>query len=320
MRSIIEGAVVLLLATTVVPSQEREFKLNIPVPARAAANESNYGPRHPVAQSYFNRRDYISFGASRELSGESKDPQNTVSRISVPFEPTKVKSNFSFVQEDPMLPTPVPQEFIDRGFNWRSAMTQSGLFLAIQHGFRFTEKKTRDELDGPFFRDWKESVENLRGWDDGGKFFTNYIGHPMQGAITGRIFVNNSGRARSQEFGKSKAYWKSRIKAMAWSAVWSTQFEIGPISEASLGNVGQKLTAEGRSKLTYVDFVMTPVGGTALLIAEDAVDKYLMKRRIERWTSNRLTIKILRSVLMPMSGFANILRGRAPWWRDDRNN
>ena len=89
----------------------------------------------------------------------------------------------------------------DTKFHWKGALVQSAAFLAVQHGFRMTEEKTRSELDGPFFRDWKESVANLRGWDDGGKFFTNYIAHPMQGAITSRIFIHNSGKSLRQEFG-----------------------------------------------------------------------------------------------------------------------
>ncbi len=205
-------------------------------------------------------------------------------------------------------------------FRWRPAIIQSMLFLGIQHGFRFTEGKTRNELDGPFFRDWKQSVANLRGWDDGGRVFTNYVAHPMQGAIAGRIFINNSGKARYQEFGRSKEYWISRMKALGWSAVLSTQFEIGPISEASLGNVGQKLHANGRSKMTWGDLVITPAGGAVFVIMEDAIDRFILRDWLERKIRNRLAIKFLRSVLTPMQGFANILRGRAPWRRDVRFN
>src|SRR5215204_1214039 len=40
------------------------------------------------------------------------------------------------------------------GFRMASAIKQSLLFLAIQHGFRMTQEKTRRELGGPFFADW----------------------------------------------------------------------------------------------------------------------------------------------------------------------
>ncbi len=204
-------------------------------------------------------------------------------------------------------------------FHWKPAIMQSLLFLGVQHAFRMTEEKTRSEVGGPFFRDWKESVQNLRGWDDGGKFFTNYVAHPMQGGATSRIFINNSERASSAEFGKSKKYWTSRLKSMAWTAVWSTLFEIGPISEASFGNVGQKLdTTTGRSKMTWQDIVLTPTLGTIWVVAEDVVDKYILKNWIERKTKNAVVRGIFRTILTPSTSFANLMRLSKPWRRDNR--
>ena len=49
-------------------------------------------------------------------------------------------------------------------------------------------------------------------------------------------------------------YWKSRLRATAFSWVYSTLFEIGPISEASLGNVQREYPEVG-----FVDHVWTPV-------------------------------------------------------------
>ena len=110
-------------------------------------------------------------------------------------------------------------------FHWKPALIQSGIFLGIQHGVRMTaEGKTRRELDGKFFKDWGKAVRGLRGWQDSDGVFINYAGHPLQGALTGRIFVNNSDSAKKQEFGKSKKYWRGRAKAMIWSAAWSAQF------------------------------------------------------------------------------------------------
>ncbi len=91
-------------------------------------------------------------------------------------------------------------------FHWKPALIQSGIFLGIQHGFRITQKKTRQELGGPFFPDWARSVKRLRGWKDADSFFTNYVAHPLQGGLTGRVFVINSDRAKNQEFGKSNKY------------------------------------------------------------------------------------------------------------------
>lgn len=204
-----------------------------------------------------------------------------------------------------------------RKFNWKPALLQSGLFLAIQHGVRTTEEKTRREFSGKFFEDWGNSVKNLRGWDDGGKFFTNYITHPMQGAISARIFINNSEDAKRSEVGLSGDYLKSRLKAMAWSALLSTQFELGPISEASIGNVGLHNRIDGKSKMTWGDLIVTPVLGTAVTMLEDTIDKVIFVNWLERKTRNHALINCLRVFLTPTTAFANVLRFRTPWRRDD---
>lgn len=204
-------------------------------------------------------------------------------------------------------------------FHWKSALIESGIFLGIKHGVRLTQAKTTRELGGPFFRDWANSVKNLRGWNDGDSPFTNNFAHPLQGGATGRIFINNSDRAKRLEFGKSKDYWESRMKAMAWSAVWSTQFEFGPFSEASIGNVGLR-QKNGHSTMAWTDLVLTPVVGTGVLVGEDAIDRYILKNWLERKAGNKATtkIKFLRSVLTPTTAFSNLLRGKVPWKRNNR--
>jgi hypothetical protein len=209
------------------------------------------------------------------------------------------------------------QEIDKERFHWKAALVQSGIFLGFQHFSRLTQEKTTKELKGPFFRDWGNSVKNLRGWRDGDDSFTNYVAHPLQGSATGRIFVNNSDAAKKQEFGASKKYWESRFKAMLWSAAWSTQFELGPISEATIGNVGLK-TKNGYSTMAYVDLVVTPTLGTGVLIGEDAIDKYFLKNWLERKSSNKIMIRLVRSLATPTTSFANLLRGKPPWRRDTR--
>lgn len=199
--------------------------------------------------------------------------------------------------------------YIERGFRWGPAIRQSLIFLGIQHGYALTQPKTRESLRGNFFKDYARSVKALRGWDDGGRFFTNYIAHPMQGSLTGFIYVQNDPKAINQQFGKSGDYWRSRMIAMAWSAAWSTQFEIGPISQASIGNVGLQ------GKQTWEDIVITPTLGTAMLVAEDAADRFIMQS-IERKTDNFYVKIFLRMLLSPTRLFANVLRFKTPWHRD----
>jgi hypothetical protein len=197
-------------------------------------------------------------------------------------------------------------------FNWEGAMTQSLYFLGIEHAQRLTQEKTRNELKGPFFPDWKESVAGLQGWSDGGRFLTNYIFHPMQGGVSGFIQIQNDAHGRSLEFSGSRTYWNSRMRAFGWAAIYSTQFELGPISEATIGNVGKKKGTAG-----YVDLVVTPTGGLGMIILEDVLDKYLLKK-LEQRTVGIGKRRFYRVIFNPQRSFANILRGKAPWHRDSR--
>ncbi len=209
---------------------------------------------------------------------------------------------------------PVIEGRYRQGVDWRSTLRQSLFFLAIEQGFRIgTQPGTREALKGKFFDDWFTSVAATHGWGDGDDFLTNYIGHPMEGSVVGNIFVQNDPKGRQQVFNWGAEYWKSRLKAMAWSAVYSTQFELGPISEASLGNVGYP----GRSLSGAVDLVVTPLAGFGWQVGEDALDKYLVVR-IEKWTSNRTIQMFARGVLNPTRSFANVMRLKVPWARDTR--
>jgi hypothetical protein len=218
----------------------------------------------------------------------------------------------------PPWPNPALQWGENAGFQWGSALRQAALFMGIQHAFRMaTEAGSRADLKGPFFKDYFTTVTKLRGWDDGDPFIVNYIGHPMMGSVTGYIQIQNDPRGIGQELGMSKGYWKSRLKAFGWSFVYSTQFELGPLSEASLGNVGIRPYDGRKHPMAYVDIAVTPVVGTAWLVGEDALDKYLI-RQLDRKVDNRVLRALLRSFLNPTRSMANVLRGKYPWDRDDR--
>jgi len=198
----------------------------------------------------------------------------------------------------------------EQSFHWSMAIKQSLLFLGVQHGYAMTQPKTRRDLKGPFFKDYVRSVKSLHGWEDGGRFFTNYVAHPMQGSLLGFIQIQNDPKGMNLSYDKSHAYWRSRLKALAWSAAWSTQFEIGPVSQASIGNVGL------HGKQTYIDLVVTPIGGFGLLVMEDFVDKHII-HRIERRSSGNFYIKVASRVFLnPTRSVANLLRFKTPWYRD----
>lgn len=202
------------------------------------------------------------------------------------------------------------------GFHWEAALKQSLLFLGVQHGYALTQAKTRRALKGPFWKDYFRAVAGTSGWADGGRFFTNYISHPMQGAISGYIQVQNDPRGINEEFSRSRRYWTSRLKAMAWTAAYSTQFEIGPISQSSIGNVGLYSSLDGKKrKMAYGDMVVTPTLGTAWLVGEDALDRYLV-RWVEGRTDRLLWRGLARVLFNPMRGAANLIRFKTPWYRD----
>ena len=135
----------------------------------------------------------------------------------------------------------------------------------------------------------------------------------MHGAAAGYIWLDHDPRGTRDEFGLSPRYWSSRWRSVAWSAAYSVQFEIGPLSEASIGNVGMKPETTG-----WVDYVVTPAGGLAILVAEDALDRFLV-RWAEARTRNRFYRASLRMLFGPARALANVATNKPPWQRSGRS-
>ena len=181
-------------------------------------------------------------------------------------------------------------------------------FSIVQHLFRLSEEKTRRELGGPFFSDWFKSVSHLGGdWDDGGKIFANYIAHPMGGAVYAHIYRQNDRHRRELEFGEP-GYGGMALRALLFSAVISLQFELGPLSEASIGNVGMR----DANKMAWGDLVITPVLGVAWMVGEDVIDEQVLKRMDGQQIVWRNTVRFF---LNPSRTAANLSRGKWPWYR-----
>lgn len=200
----------------------------------------------------------------------------------------------------------------DEGADVFGAFADSLKLLMIEHGTRVAfQEKTRHELSGPFWSDYRRSVKMPRQWDDTDAWWVNYIGHPIHGAAAGYIWLDHEPGAPA-DFNLSPKYWASRGRAMAWAAAYSLQFEIGPLSEASIGNVGLRPETTG-----WVDHVVTPAGAFGWIVAEDALDRFLVQW-VERRTRNRLLRASLRLVLNPGRTLSNSTAGRAPWYREGR--
>ena len=199
-----------------------------------------------------------------------------------------------------------------KGIEWAALSRSTLRFVGIMHAFRWaTEADTREGgigLDSLYIR----SITNLHGWSDGDPYYINYMGHPAQGSISARIFLNHDPKYRGKEFSKDPDYWKGRLRAAAFSWAFSEQFELGILSEASIGHIQDRFPQQG-----FVDHVVTPSLGMGMLVAEDAIDRYFIKQ-LESGTSRIWVRLALRTALNPTRSFANLVDGRAPWHRDTR--
>jgi len=201
-------------------------------------------------------------------------------------------------------------------FQWGPAIAQSAALLGLFHAFRLaSQEDTRAELSGPYFQDWVDSVKGLKGWDDGDIFWANYVGHPLEGAVTAYFQIQNDPRGRMQEFGGSRGYWISRLKAFGWAAAYSTIYELSPVGDAAIGNVGHPEKSPGTKG--WVDLIITPTVGIGLVLFEDFIDMKVVWP-IERRTHSKMTVRLLRTFAGLTRSFANLFRFKKPWHIDSR--
>jgi hypothetical protein len=200
----------------------------------------------------------------------------------------------------------------DTGVDVFGAFRDSMTLLIIEHSIRIAaQEKTRHELSGPFWSDYRRSLRVPHQWEDSDVWWVNYIGHPIHGAAAGYIWLDHDPDAPYQ-IGLSRRYWATRAQTAAWISAYSLQFEFGPLSEASIGNVGMTPETTG-----WVDHVVTPVGAFGLIVAEDALDRFFV-RWVEARTGNRVARASLRLLFNPARTLSNAVGGHLPWYRRDR--
>ena len=222
--------------------------------------------------------------------------------------------------------TPPPAKFDLKSAFWQSfgvTFFFQAWRVAFDPGMRW------DIAHKPFFHDWFASYPgyDMKRWGDGDDFVVNDVGHPLEGAAFARVYLQNDPKS-NVIIGKHRAYWMSRLKALGWAAAWSTETEIGPLSETNFGNQGgftyvpdcgtyliclnnPKYPKPPTNNTGWTDFVITPLIGMAWVLGEDTIDKYLVmpiavNHRI-------LGGRVLRSALEPSRSFAAIFSGRYPW-------
>jgi hypothetical protein len=207
--------------------------------------------------------------------------------------------------------------------SWPRLLGESFFFLAAQHGGNIAmDHDTRIQLTtGDFWQKYEYCVEHYRWsrWKDDDPFGVDYIGHPMMGAVTSSMYEQNDPKQRALSYENSRRYWMGRLRAMAYSAAYSAQWKIGLASEASVGNTGINYYIRARdgvytNETGMQDFFITPIGGLAWNVGEDAIDRFILSR-VRRGTRNKWLL-LASSLSTPGRSAANVSRFRAPYYRD----
>ena len=216
-------------------------------------------------------------------------------------------------------------------WNWKASTLQSFEFTMFNHVWRAAwDPSLRYQLaHKPFFHDWFTSYGgyNLHRWGDGDDFVVNYVGHPLQGAVTSRIYLQNDPRS-FVKISKSHNYWVPLGWSTLWSALWQVQWKVGPFSETSFGNAGgweyvpgcgtdlaclnnPKYPKPPTNNTGLTDWVSTSLIGDVGVIGEDTLDRFVVApiARNHRILGGR----ILRACLEPSRDFAAIFAGKFVW-------
>jgi hypothetical protein len=207
--------------------------------------------------------------------------------------------------------------------HWKPMLLESALYNAFQNGGNlYTGYWYRWEtLHGKWWDRYIASAAQWRWdrWSDDNPALDDYVGHPMMGAITDSIWIQNDPRGMTLEFQNDRDYWNSRLRALAWTTFFSFEWKLGPLGEASIGHNGDHYFYD-KGVLTnetgWVELVTTPAGGFGWTIAEDYLDKHVVTK-LEKKTGNPILLTVA-NFLTPARATANILRFRPPWYRDSR--
>ena len=208
--------------------------------------------------------------------------------------------------------------------HWGHLIATASLFNAFQNaGNLYTSYWYRYETTHGRWADrWFNSVTGWHWdrWSDGNPFLDDYVGHPMMGGITNSLWIQDDPKGATVEFGNTHEYWRSRMRAAAFSTFYSFEWKLGPFGEAGVGHNGDHIIPLNNGPATnetgWVELVTTPVGGLFWTMAEDALDKHLISKLEEK---PRGAIALLAiSFLTPARATANVFRFRPPWYRDGR--
>ncbi len=212
------------------------------------------------------------------------------------------------------------------GVHWGELAISTALFNTFQNsGNAYTGYYYRYETThGKWFDRYVNSVTGYQfgTWSDGNPKLDDYVGHPLMGDISDYLWIQNDPKGMTVPFGNNYPYWRSRLRALAFSTFYSTEWKLGPFGESGVGHAGDHLAYEEteggyRNETGFVSLVTTPVGGLLWTVGEDALDKYVVKRLQEK-SHNWFLLTLESMAFAPGHATANVLRFRPLWYRDDR--
>lgn len=207
--------------------------------------------------------------------------------------------------------------------HWHQLIIEASLFNGFQNaGNLYTGYWYRWETThGKWLQRWFNSDTGWywNVWDDGNPLLDQYVGHPFMGAITNSLWIQNDPKGATVQIGEP-GYWKSRMRALAFTTVYHFEWKFGPFGEAGVGFIGDHFShivnGAHRNNTGDVELVTTPVGGLLWTMAEDELDKHVVRRLEEK--PHGTAALLLISFLTPGRATANVFRWRPPWYRDGR--
>src|SRR5262249_30998788 len=73
---------------------------------------------------------------------------------------------------------------------WKPLLNSSLLYLGTMHAFRLaTEEGTRKGPHNSVVGGYFKALGAMHGWSDGDSYYENYLGHPLEGGVSGYIWV-----------------------------------------------------------------------------------------------------------------------------------
>ena len=191
------------------------------------------------------------------------------------------------------------------------ALIDSMRLLMLEHAGRIAfQEKTRRELSGPFFADYRNSLRIPKTWNDGDEWPVNYVGHPIHGAAAGFIWIQHrpdgrpsTSRPRRMEEPRDRRRLDRRLQPAVRVRPAQRGVDRQRRVESRDHWLGRSRRHAGRRHGVHR--------------GRGRADRYLVIR-VEHWTSNAVIRRIVRVALNPSRSLSNMTQGRMPWFRATR--